>query len=93
MGTRWPNVPADFVYPVCQVCGEQTPKFSKAGTRVTHAKRLRAKTCGGAKCFGVLVGRRKTRGPLTKSSGSHVVMSDLDVGFQLFNFDREIPKR
>lgn len=87
MSARWPSIPSDFVYPVCQVCGEPTPMFSKKGTRITHAKRLKAKTCGSAKCFGAMIGRPKTRGNTRGTNFPHT-LSELDFGFQFFNFDR-----
>jgi len=85
-GVRWQDIPADFKYPLCKVCEKPTPVFSKEGKRIPHCKRLTAKTCGDPYCRGVMIGRPKIRGKYKPKTVAPVVITDLDIAFQSFNF-------
>jgi hypothetical protein len=84
------KLPPDFEYPVCLVCGKSTPKKTKKGKRLSHSKRMAAKTCGDIACFSALLARRKPRGTYSKKGQQPKIVSRLDIGFQFFNFDRAL---
>lgn len=84
-------LPAGFIYPLCQVCGAETPTHSKKGAKLTHKRRLDMKTCGSGECFGSLVSaqrkaaaKKNTEGRVRLKVVLPVLVNPIDIIYNKF---------
>ncbi len=82
-------------YPVCLVCGNDTPTHTKSGKKIADARRRKTVTCGDPVCHGVMITRSRKANEAKKAGKAYIVhkvqppaVTKLDKGFYRFNFNR-----